>query len=155
MITPLEIQNKEFKKGLRGYKEVEVDSFLDEVITDYEKIYKENIELKDKLSMLNDQIKHYDDIEDTLQNTLVVAQKTAEEVNLNARNKSQQIIDEAEEKARQIIEKAHQEVVEIQKEYEDVKKETLVFKMRFKTLLKSQLESMEEYFEEQDIKNDE
>ena len=57
MITPLDIQNKEFKKSFRGYKESEVDQFLDEIIEDYEKLYKENIELKDKILILTDQIK--------------------------------------------------------------------------------------------------
>ena len=56
MITPLDIQNKEFKKVMRGYKESEVDEFLDKVIVDYEKLYKENIELKDKIALLNEQI---------------------------------------------------------------------------------------------------
>ena len=56
MITPLDIQNKVFKKGIRGYNAKSVDIFLDEVIEDYEKIYKENIEFKDKINMLSDQL---------------------------------------------------------------------------------------------------
>ncbi len=156
MITPLDIQNKEFSKGLRGYKEVEVDSFLDEVIRDYERLIKENEELKEKNEIIQKKLEHYDNIEDTLKNTLVVAQKTAEEVNINAKNKSQQIIESAEHEAKKIIEKAQYEVVEIQKEYENIKKEMLVFKMRFNTLLKSQLETSEKFFEEiGDIDEDE
>ncbi|MGF7057301.1 DivIVA domain-containing protein [Brassicibacter mesophilus] len=142
MLTPLDIQNKEFKKGIRGYNETEVDSFLDEIIVDYENIYKENIELKDKIGLLNDQIKHYNKIEETLQNTLVVAQSTAEEVSINAKKKAELIINEAEDKARKIIENAQTEVIKIKNEYESVKKEMVVFKTRFKTLLQSQLESI-------------
>lgn len=52
MLTPLDIQNKEFNNSFRGYKESEVDSFLDEIIIDYERVYKENIELKDKITLL-------------------------------------------------------------------------------------------------------
>ena len=87
MITPLDIQNKQFKRAFRGYKEGEVDEFLDEIIIDYEKIYKENIELKDKILMLSEQIKYYKNLEETLKDTLVVAQNTADEVTLAARQK--------------------------------------------------------------------
>ena len=144
MITPLDIQNKEFNRGVRGYKVTEVEKFLDEVIVDYEKLYKENIELKEKIAMLNDQLKHYNHIEETLQNTLVVAQKTAEEVNLNARNKGDHIVKEAESNARKILDEAHNEVLKIQERYETIKEEMMVFKMRFKTLLKSQLETLDQ-----------
>ena len=177
MLTPLDIQNKEFTKGLRGYKEIEVDSFLDEIIVDYEQVYKENLELKDKISMLNDQIKHYVALEDTLQKTLIVAQTTAEEVIVNARKKGDLIIEESEEKAKNIrktadeqlidagkkansiieesekrarnmIEKAQDEVVKIKNEYESTRKDMIVFKTRFKALLSSQIETIESYIEE-------
>ena len=57
MITPLDIQNKEFKKTIRGHKESEVDQFLDDIIKDHENLYKENLELKDKIVVLSEQIK--------------------------------------------------------------------------------------------------
>lgn len=150
MLTPLEIQNKEFKKGIRGYKETDVDGFLDEVIVDYEKIYKENMQLKEKIDMLSDQVKHYNDIEETLQNTLVVAQSAAEEVRVNARKKAELIIREAEEDARKIISNANNEVLGVKNEYESIKKEIAVFKTRFRTFLKSQLESID-YIEDDKI----
>lgn len=152
MLTPLDIQNKEFGKGFRGYSQSEVEDFLDQIIVDYEKLYKENKEFKEKISMLNDQLNHYDNIQDTLNNTLVVAQKTAEEVNLNAKNEAEQIIKEANQKAKSIINEAHSEVIKIQEEYENIKKEMLVFKTRFKTLIKSQLETIDVYFN--DVKDD-
>lgn len=148
MITPLDIQNKEFNVGFRGYKMEEVESFLDDLIVDYEKLYKENIELKDKIARVTENLNHYDNIEDTLKNTLVVAQKTAEEVNLNAKQKAEQIIKEAEESSRKIIEKANTEVINIQRQYEEIKKEINIFKMRFETLLKSQIETFENYYNE-------
>ncbi len=143
MLTPLDIQNKEFKKGIRGYNEREVDNFLDEVIVDYEKIYKENIDLKEKISMLNEQLNHFSDIEETLKNTLVVAQSAAEEVRINAREKAELIIREAEDNGKTIMEKASNEVLDIQKEYENLRKEISVFKTRYKTFLKSQLDSID------------
>ncbi|WP_425445996.1 DivIVA domain-containing protein [Dethiothermospora halolimnae] len=144
MITPLDIENKEFSTGIGGYKKGDVDGFLDEVIVDYEKIYKENKELKERVKMLKEQLEHYNDIEKTLQDTLVMAQNTADEVNASAKKKSQMIISEAEEKARRIIEGADNEVVKIKQEYENIRKDMMVFKTRFRTLLKSQLDSLEE-----------
>lgn len=143
MLTPLDIQNKEFKKGLNGYKQSDVDRFLDEVIVDYEKIYKENIELREKLTMMNDQVNHYSEIEETLQNTLIVAQSAAEEVKVNAREKAEMIIREAENNGRRIIEKSNEEVIDIKREYENIKKEISVFKTRFRTFLQSQLQSVD------------
>ncbi len=143
MITPLEIQNKEFKKVMRGYKESEVDEFLDKVIVDYEKIYKENIELKDKITLLNEQIDKYANLEKTLNNTLIVAQNAAESVATNAEKKADLIIKEAENKAEKIIQEANSEVIKIQRDYEEAKKQMYVFKTRFKTLIEAQLEILE------------
>lgn len=153
MLTPLDIQNKEFKRGVRGYKEVEVDAFLDEIMVDYEKIYKENIELKDKIAMLNDQLNHYNKIEETLQNTLVVAQTTAEEVKINAKKSAELIIKKAEDDSRRIIEESRSDTLKIREEYETLKKDMLVFKTRFKTLLQSQLESINDYYNDLGIEN--
>ncbi|AOT68433.1 DivIVA domain-containing protein [Geosporobacter ferrireducens] len=142
MITPLEIQNKEFKKVMRGYKESEVDEFLDRIIVDYEKLYKENIELKDKITLLNEQIERYANLEKTLNNTLIVAQSTAEEVATNAHRKAELIIKEAEDRASKIIEQANQEIMKARREHEEVKKQMQIFRTRFKTLLEAQLEAV-------------
>ena len=148
MLTPLDIQNKEFIKSFRGYKVTDVDIFLDEIIIDYENLYKDNIELKDKIAILTDQIEKYNNLEDTLKNTLVIAQKTSEEVTNTAKQKSELIIMEAEGKAKRIIEDAHDEVITIQKEYENLRKEIYIFKTKFKSLIEGQLISLENYYEE-------
>lgn len=139
-LTPMDIHIKEFSKGFRGYNEDEVDQFLDEIVEEFERIYKENIELKDKISALNDQISSYKAIEGTLKETLITAQKTAEEVSAAAQRKSELIIREAEERAHKIIERANMNIIDIQKEYENVKKQILVYKARFKSLLETQIE---------------
>ncbi len=148
MITPLEIQNKEFKRGIRGYKEDEVDEFLDQIMVDYEKLYKENTELKDSLEDAHNQMDKYKGIEETLKNTLVVAQNAAEDVRSSAHKKSELIIKEAESKSQEIINKAHKEVEEIRSEYETTKKQMQIFKTRFKTLLQSELHSLMESCDE-------
>ena len=66
MLTPLEIENKTFNKQvMSGYNVEEVKEFMSTLLTDYEKLYKENIEFRDKIAVLNQGIQHYKSIEDT------------------------------------------------------------------------------------------
>ncbi|WP_026476420.1 DivIVA domain-containing protein [Alkaliphilus transvaalensis] len=148
MITPLDIQNKEFKRGLRGYKEDEVDEFLDQVMVDYEKLYKENMELKDKVERASQQMDQYKNIEETLKNTLVVAQNAAEEVRANATKQADLIVKDAESRGKEIIEKANREVDKVKQEYEEIKKHMQIFKTRYKTLLQSQIDAVLEACDE-------
>ena len=78
-LTPMDINNKEFKRVLRGYCPEEVDEFLDQIVEEYEILFKENTALKEKLENSNDKIEHYSKIENTIQNTLLLAQNTAEQ----------------------------------------------------------------------------
>ena len=96
MITPLDIENKKFgKQMMNGYSVEEVDDFLDDLTVDYSKNYKEISELRSKVDELNASLAHYKTIETTLQNTLLMAQETAEEVKNVAKQKSEQIITDA------------------------------------------------------------
>ncbi|MBZ2173943.1 DivIVA domain-containing protein [Schnuerera sp. xch1] len=146
MITPLDIQNKEFKRAFRGFKESEVDEFLDEIINDYEKVYKENIELKDKILLLNEQIEKYNNLEDTLKETLIVAQSTADEVIGSAKEKADLIVEDANLQYKKLIEEANNEVREVQKEYERLVKEMFIFKTRYRSFIEAQLETLDEFY---------
>lgn len=148
MITPLEIQNKEFKRTFRGYHAKNVDEFLDEIIEDYERIYKENIELKDKVNMLADQIRQYNTLEETLKNTLIVAQTTADEVTSSARQKAENIIEDAEIQGQKLIELAREDVRSIKNEYDNLKKEIFIFKTRYQSFIEAQLIALEEFYNE-------
>ncbi|KRQ86558.1 Septum site-determining protein DivIVA [Caloramator mitchellensis] len=155
-ITPNDIANKEFKKVFRGYDIDEVDDFLEQIVEEYERIYKENITLKEKISSLNDKIEHYSNMESTLQNTLVLAQTAAEQAKensrkesemilKNAKDKSEEIIRQANEKANSIVSEAQQKVLNINKEFEMLKQEFNMFKSRFTGLLNAQLETLEKF----------
>ncbi|MFY9426841.1 MAG: DivIVA domain-containing protein [Caldicoprobacterales bacterium] len=143
-LTPMDIHNKEFTRSFRGYDEDEVDQFLDEIVEEFERLYKENIDLKDRLSILVDQINNYKTMENTLKETLVTAQKTADELTESAQKKSELIIKEAEGKAREIIDNAHTKVLEIKKEFDEYRKQMQVFRSRFKNLLETQLEILQQ-----------
>ena len=142
MLTPLDIHNKEFKRGFRGYNEEEVDEFLDKVIKDYETLYRENIELKETIERLNSKLEHYQHMENTLHSTLVIAQETAEEVKLNAKKETELMIKEAEISAQKLVEEALGKVRRMTGEYEELKKQSQIFRTRLRTLLQAQMEML-------------
>ena len=146
MVTPQEIENREFKKGIRGYKEEEVDEFLDEIKEDYEKILRENIELKEKIRIYQDQITKYENLEETLKATLIRAESVAEDTCSTANKKAKVMVEEADLKARQIIEQANNQVIEIRKEYDEMVKEFKIFRNKFKSLLEDEIRSIDEIF---------
>jgi len=146
--TPNDLQNLTFKKNIMGYSEDMVNEVLDKIIEDYSEYIRENIGLKDKIALLNEGLQHYKTLEESLQNTLLVAQQTSEEIKRNAYEKADNIIKEAELKAQKLINDANQEVVKIKYEYEEMKKKLHVFKSKAETLLMSQLELLKQMFEE-------
>ena len=149
MLTPLDIENKRFaKQKLGGYNVDEVDDFLDELTLEYGKLYKENTELKEQKEELDSNVGKYKNIENTLQNTLVMAQKTADEITLVAKQQAEQIIKEAEFSAKSSVEELNAQILVKQKELEDLKKQFDVYKAKMESLLISQLEFLK------DIKED-
>lgn len=95
-LTPLDIHNKEFTRGFRGYDEDEVNDFLDHVIKDYEKVIREKKALEDKLYEMEEKLSHFTNIEETLNRSILVAQESADEVKSNANKEAKLIIKEAE-----------------------------------------------------------
>lgn len=145
MITPLEIENKKFSKQImNGYNVEEVDEFLDQLTTEYEKMYKENTEFKNKVEDLEKDVVHYKTIEGTLQNTLVMAQSTAEEVKDIAKKQADQIVQEAQINARRAVDTLEQEISLKKRELENIQKEFDVYKAKMESLLISQLELLKE-----------
>lgn len=144
MLTPLDIHNKEFKRAIRGYDINEVDDFLDEVIKDYEQIYKENLNLKEQIEEFKDDIARYRDLEDTLHNTLVLAQQTAEDVRKNAEKEAELILANARHKGETIITESKEKVIDLQNEHRDLQKKLYQFKAQYKGFLMAQLELIEE-----------
>lgn len=139
-LTPLDIHNKEFRKVFRGYDEEEVDGFLDLVVKEYEKIFKENADLKEALAARESNIGQYKDLEETLKKTLILAQQTADDVKQAANRDAEVIIREAQLKAEQIIAAAAEKAKDVLREYEDIQKQSQVFRVKFRSFLLSQLD---------------
>ena len=134
MYTPLDIENKKFaKQMMNGYSVEEVDNFLDELTLDYEKLYKESNENKNKIAELEESLVKYKNLEGTLQNTLVMAQSTADEIKKVAQQQAEQIVRDAQGSAR-----------EQAKELDELQKKFDVYKAKMESLLISQLELIKE-----------
>lgn len=142
-LTPLDIHNKEFSRGFRGYDEDEVNEFLDQVIKDYELIIREKKDLEEKVKDLTERLTHFSNIEETLNKSIVVAQEAAEEVRRNAQTESKLILKEAEKNADRIINEALSKSRKIAIEIDELKKQSKVFRNRFRMLIKAQLEMIE------------
>jgi len=139
-IAPIDIQKKEFHKSFRGYNEEEVKDFLDKVTISYEMIYKENQDLKEQVRELEDKLRRYRDLEDTLKKAVVLAEKTAEEVKANAQKEREVIINQAMLKANQILQKTESRCNSLLNQYEELRRQFLIYKTRFVNFLQSQMD---------------
>ncbi|MBE6183437.1 DivIVA domain-containing protein [Bacillus ginsengihumi] len=139
-LTPLDIHNKEFSKGFRGYDEDEVNEFLNQLIKDYEMIIREKKGLEEQVATLTERLGHFNSIEETLNKSIVVAQEAAEEVKGNAQKEAKLIIREAEKNADRIVNEALSKARKIALEIEELKKQSKVFRTRFKMLVEAQLD---------------
>ena len=143
MLTPIDIHNREFKKGLRGYKESEVDEFLDRVVADYEKLWRENERLKEQARFNEKEINHYKSLERNLQDTLVVAQKTADEVisaaKKNAREMRENAVRESktmyDNTARETQNMREQTQIDIKRQLDDAQQKLRVIVSEYNRLI--------------------
>ena len=161
MITPMEIHNREFKKVFRGYSENEVDEFLDRVVVDYEKVLRENEKLRDQLALNAQEVENYKKLEKNLQDTLSVAQKTADEILESAKKsakelrdnavrdtqsiynntmrETQNIREQAQLESKRLLDDAAHKLRIIVTEYEKIVREKNSFLLKIRTALESEL----------------
>lgn len=150
-LTPLDIHNKEFHVKLRGYDQDEVNDFLDQIIKDYENTLKENDRLADSLQQNKEKLKYFNDLKDSLNQSIIVAQEAADKVKANsqkeaeiinheAQKQGQDIIDQANAKAKHIIDEASRKAKKIAIETDDLRKQARIFRQRLQVMMESQLE---------------
>ncbi|HHA4492528.1 TPA: DivIVA domain-containing protein [Enterococcus faecium] len=163
-LTPLDIQNKTFPTKMRGYNQDEVDDFLDLVVSDYEELTQRNRELEKAVKHSEEKLEYFNELKDALNQSIIVAQDTADKVKTsaskesevivtsaqnkadelvaNAEKRAHQLTTDAEEKARKILTDATEKARQLATETEDLKKKTRVFHQRISLMLESQLEQV-------------
>lgn len=142
MLTPVDLQNKVFKGGI-GFDKKDVEAFMRELSSDYEQLYRSNVELTDKVATLNESLQHYKSVEDSMQKALTLSEKTAEETINAANDKARLLTTEAEKKAESILEDAKQELADTKNEIFRLQQQQKKFKEQFTHVLESQLKMMD------------
>jgi cell division initiation protein len=140
MITPADIQKKEFTRGVRGYKEDEVNSFLDLLTLDMDKLIKENLTLRDTIRNLNADIDRYKGSEGALFATLESAKDLMRDISASAEKRAEILLKNAELEAVRITREARESVDRINEESVEIAKRCDQFKTRYRALLQTELD---------------
>lgn len=148
MITPVDLENKEFKKGFRGYDIEEVESFLEELIKDFSKIYRENAGLKDKNAILNESVESYKGMEETMRSAIVSAQRTSEEIIKNAHEQADNIVNEAKLRAQKVLDDADNKVQALNRECAEIEGRASLLRAKLRSVLTTYLGMLDELPEE-------
>lgn len=143
MLTPLELQKIEFKKKMGGYSAMDVDEIFTIMKGDYENLYKENIKLRDRLEVLEDLVNKYKGMEDTMRDTLIVAQKAADDLNKSALEKAEAIVQKAEADAEFIREGARVRAFETLKQKEQMSNDLYAYSVQINAILDAQKQLVE------------
>lgn len=139
MLSLNEIKNHEFKKGI-GYTKKSVDDFVNEIVESFEEVNRENSELKEKLTTLSEGMQYYKSIEKTLQKSLVLAQKTADEKKEKALSNAKIIEKVARSRADSIITKAKNDLDAIYRQTDELNRRFELYKSYVKNLITTQLD---------------
>lgn len=138
-LTPLDIQHKEFESKFKGYSKDEVDDFLDLIKKNYEQVLKENKDLEKQVKFAEEKIEHFQNLQDTLNKSIVVAQDAADRLKENARKEAEIILFEAEKSADRLLKEAAEKATQINHETDNVRRESRNFKQKLQVLVESQL----------------
>lgn len=144
MLKPIDIQNKEFEKKLKGYDCDAVDDFLDIVIQDYDALCKENMALTEKVALLTEAVDRYKEIEETMQRSLDVAQQSAQDMKNNATLEAEAIINRAKLDATRLARQIDDEHIKKHQEMLKVKQEVETYRARVKTVCENLIKALDE-----------
>ena len=145
MYSPRDLESIEFQKTkFRGYDIEDVDNLFSIISEDYETLYKENIALKDKIEVLNSLVQQYKTVEETMQNTLMIAQTTAEEVVRNAKVEAEGIIDDAKREAEGLKLNVQSDIGALEHRRAQIEQDLKAFTYKAKALLKTEQDILDE-----------
>ncbi|MDD3304459.1 MAG: DivIVA domain-containing protein [Clostridia bacterium] len=140
MLTPVDIDNKTFKKAkIGGYDIADVEDFLVKVMEDYEALYKENSALKEKIYSIEDSVSHYKSIEEGINRTVENAQTSADEIKEAALKEAESIKRQAEIEAKDSLEDLKIQIAKKEFELEEKKKQMHIYRIKVSSMLEAQL----------------
>jgi len=156
MLTPADIENKVFKKTkFNGYDINDVEDYLEKIIVDYEKLFKDNLEMKDKMDNLQESVAYYKSLEVGIDQTVGNAQIEAENIKEEALNIADKIKKEAmkevseykkseEEKYQIKLDDVKKQIMAKEVELEELKKQMQIYKVKTVAMLEAQIKILKE-----------
>ena len=142
MITPADIEYKEFTKAVRGYKEEEVDAFLDLIIVDMEKLIRENRKLKEELQKAKGQVDKHSSTETSVYETLEAAKSLMNDIAASAERRAEVLLKNAELEASLITKEARESIARLNEEGNNLKIKVETLRSRYKRMLEDELERL-------------
>lgn len=143
MITPVDLQNRDFRKALRGYDVHDVDEFFDRVTAEFERVFRANVQYRDEIEALKRRIDEYGQIEATLRDTLMLAQDTSQQLRVTTAKEADLVVAEAKERARRIVDGAEESIRSKKADLEELRKREELFRIQFRSILEAYLTSVE------------
>lgn len=143
MITPNDIQEKEFARVVRGYKEDEVNAFLDLITLDMDKLIQENRSLRESIETLNEEIERYKGSEGSIFETLETAKALMTDISASAEKRAEIVLKNAELEADRIQKDARESVVRLHDEAATLSSRWSQFRIKYKNLLENEMERLE------------
>lgn len=144
-LTPLDVMHQQFQKSLRGFNTQEVDDFKDKVAKALEELLEENQQLREKTAAMDEKLRDYTTKEITLQNTLVLAEKSAEDRLSSARKEADLIVEEARVRASREKEMLQREIESLREEKKSIYMEREKYLMDIELLAQTQLGLLKKY----------
>ena len=150
MLTPIDIDNKVFKKAkIGGYDIKDVEDFLVLVMGDYEKLYKENSEMRGQVEELQQAVDNYSQLEAGIDKTVENAQTEADSIKLEAQKEAETIKSSAEEEASKKLEDLQRQIIKAEVDIETKKNQMRIYKIKVQSMLEAQLKILNDGEEEQ------
>lgn len=143
MITPIEIQEKEFTRGLKGFKEEEVNEFLDQITLDLERLLEDNRMLQAENQQLRDELTKFHTAEHSVIDTLETAKSLMSDISASAEKRAQILMKNAELEAETIIREAQDTAQRLRDEYAVQTNKLATFRRKYREMLESELSKME------------
>ncbi|MEE8540804.1 MAG: DivIVA domain-containing protein [Desulfobacterales bacterium] len=136
-LTPLDIQQQQFKVKFRGFDIQEVDNFLEQMASEFEALQNENIILQEQISKLAAEIKSFKSREDTFKRALANSQKVMEQMKENARKSAELILSNAEVKAEKLLNKAHNRLAQLHEDTAELKRQRMQIEIQIRSIIET------------------
>jgi cell division initiation protein len=139
-VTPLDIQQKRFHVGFRGYERTEVEMFLDLVRDEMEALVREVMELREFRQSYDERLRELNEKEETVKNTMLMTQKLMDDIKENARKEAALIIKDADMRSQQILGNAQTENVKLESDLQELRRRKHHFLQDIKKVIEMHLE---------------